>query len=97
MLVYSIVMKSTFQDLEEMIEQLFRVKDDENVPMLIVGNKCGIPRIPIAHPESHILHPTFLPSSYISPIPPTYTPLPTHHLLYSHKLAKPILKYWRYV
>lgn len=42
MLVYSIVMKSTFQDLEEMIEQLFRVKDDESVPMLIVGNKSGI-------------------------------------------------------
>eukprot|EP00026_Physarum_polycephalum_P018751 Phypoly_transcript_20457.p2 GENE.Phypoly_transcript_20457~~Phypoly_transcript_20457.p2 ORF type:complete len:120 (+),score=19.81 Phypoly_transcript_20457:278-637(+) len=42
MLVYSIVMKSTFQDLEEMIEQLFRVKDDEKVPMLIVGNKSDM-------------------------------------------------------
>jgi GTPase SAR1 family protein len=42
LLVYSIVMKSTFNDLQEIIEQLYRVKDSEEVPIVVVGNKCDM-------------------------------------------------------
>jgi len=42
LLVYSIIMKSSFLDLQEIIEQLFRVKDTEDVPMCVIGNKCDM-------------------------------------------------------
>eukprot|EP01120_Amphizonella_sp_Union-15-10_P009793 TRINITY_DN378_c0_g1_i1.p1 TRINITY_DN378_c0_g1~~TRINITY_DN378_c0_g1_i1.p1 ORF type:complete len:212 (-),score=52.58 TRINITY_DN378_c0_g1_i1:59-628(-) len=41
-LAYSIVAQSTFNDLPEMREQILRVKDTENVPMVLVGNKCDL-------------------------------------------------------
>jgi len=44
LLVYSITMKSTFVDVQEIIEQLFRVKDTERVPIILVGNKCDMER-----------------------------------------------------
>lgn len=42
LIVYSLVMQSTFTDLADMVEQLFRVKDATDVPMVIVGNKCDM-------------------------------------------------------
>lgn len=40
LLVYSITARSTFERIERFREQIFRVKDIENVPMMLVGNKC---------------------------------------------------------
>jgi len=41
-LVYSITAQSTFNDLQDLREQILRVKDTENVPMVLVGNKCDL-------------------------------------------------------
>ncbi|CAB1421683.1 unnamed protein product [Pleuronectes platessa] len=38
-LVYSITAQSTFNDLQDLREQILRVKDTEDVPMILVGNK----------------------------------------------------------
>lgn len=42
LLVYSITAQSTFNDLQELREQILRVKDTDDVPMLLVGNKCDL-------------------------------------------------------
>ena len=41
-LVYSIIAAGTFTDLDDIHEQIVRVKDTEDVPMIIVGNKCDL-------------------------------------------------------
>jgi len=41
-LVYSIVSLSTFNDLVDMREQILRVKDTDDVPMVLVGNKSDL-------------------------------------------------------
>ena len=41
-LVYSITSQSTFNDLTELREQILRVKDTDQVPMVLVGNKCDL-------------------------------------------------------
>jgi len=41
-LVYSIVALGTFNDLSDMREQILRVKDTEDVPMVLVGNKSDL-------------------------------------------------------
>ena len=41
-LVYSITAQSTFNDLTDLREQILRVKDSEEVPMVLVGNKCDL-------------------------------------------------------
>jgi small GTP-binding protein len=41
-LVYSITAQSTFNDLQDLREQILRVKDTDNVPMVLVGNKCDL-------------------------------------------------------
>lgn len=41
-LVYSITAQSTFNDLGDLREQILRVKDAEDVPMVLVGNKCDL-------------------------------------------------------
>eukprot|EP00732_Lithocolla_globosa_P006749 Lithocolla_globosa_v1_NODE_8047_length_868_cov_12710.964330.p1 type:complete len:123 gc:universal NODE_8047_length_868_cov_12710.964330:483-115(-) len=43
-LVYSITSLSTFNDLDDIKEQICRVKDAEakDVPMILVGNKCDL-------------------------------------------------------
>lgn len=41
-LVYSIIAESTFDDLQDLREQFLQVKDTEDVPMILVGNKCGL-------------------------------------------------------
>lgn len=42
MLVYSITAQSTFNDLQDLREQILRVKDTAYVPMILVGNKCDL-------------------------------------------------------
>ncbi|KNC47863.1 Ras-like protein Rap-1b [Thecamonas trahens ATCC 50062] len=41
-LVYSITAMATFNDLNDIHEQILRVKDAETVPMVLVGNKCDL-------------------------------------------------------
>eukprot|EP01087_Luapelamoeba_hula_P017987 TRINITY_DN572_c0_g1_i1.p1 TRINITY_DN572_c0_g1~~TRINITY_DN572_c0_g1_i1.p1 ORF type:complete len:196 (-),score=36.72 TRINITY_DN572_c0_g1_i1:81-668(-) len=41
-LVYSITALSTFQDVDNMRDQILRVKDHEAPPMVLVGNKCDL-------------------------------------------------------
>ncbi|KAF2352262.1 Small GTP-binding protein domain [Trinorchestia longiramus] len=41
-LVYSITAQSTFNDLSDLREQILRVKDTDDVPMILVGNKCDL-------------------------------------------------------
>jgi small GTP-binding protein len=41
-LVYSIIAQSTFNELPDMRDQILRVKDREDVPMILVGNKCDL-------------------------------------------------------
>lgn len=42
LLVYSITAQSTFNDLSDLREQILRVKDTDDVPMILVGNKCDL-------------------------------------------------------
>lgn len=42
LLVYSITAQATFNDLQDLREQILRVKDTEDVPMILVGNKCDL-------------------------------------------------------
>src|SRR3989338_8821361 len=41
-LVFSIIALSTFNELPDLREQILRVKDTDNVPMVLVGNKCDL-------------------------------------------------------
>ncbi|CAO0791328.1 hypothetical protein V8B55DRAFT_1517877 [Mucor lusitanicus] len=41
-LVFSITSQVTLTDLHEIREQILRVKGTENVPMVLVGNKCDL-------------------------------------------------------
>jgi len=41
-LVYSIIAQSTFNDLPDMKDQILRVKEVPNVPMMLAGNKCDL-------------------------------------------------------
>ena len=41
-LVYSIIAQSTFNDLSDIREQILRVKDTDQVPIILAGNKCDL-------------------------------------------------------
>jgi len=42
LLVYSITSQGTFSDLQDIREQILRVKDTDDVPMILIGNKCDL-------------------------------------------------------
>ena len=42
LLVFSITSLSSLNELSELREQIIRIKDDENVPIVIVGNKSDL-------------------------------------------------------
>jgi Ras-related protein Rap-1B len=42
LLVFSITSQSSLLELAELREQIIRIKDDENVPIVIVGNKSDL-------------------------------------------------------
>ncbi|KAI5952242.1 RAS1 [Candida jiufengensis] len=42
LLVYSINSRNSLEELQSFYEQIQRVKDSENVPVLVVGNKCDL-------------------------------------------------------
>jgi GTPase KRas protein len=41
-LVYAIDSRSSFEELHEFRSQILRVKDRDNVPLVLVGNKCDL-------------------------------------------------------
>jgi Ras-related protein Rap-1A len=41
-LVYSITAQSSFQEIQDIRDQIVRVKDTDDVPMILVGNKCDL-------------------------------------------------------
>ncbi|KNE63894.1 Ras-like protein 3 [Allomyces macrogynus ATCC 38327] len=41
-LVYSITSMATYRELEDLREQILRVKDTDKVPMVLAGNKCDL-------------------------------------------------------
>ncbi|KAI9832147.1 MAG: Ras- protein rsr1 [Sarea resinae] len=42
LLVFSITSASSFSELSELRDQIIRIKEDENVPLVIVGNKSDL-------------------------------------------------------
>jgi len=42
LLVFSITSASSLRELSELREQIIRIKDDDNVPIVIVGNKSDL-------------------------------------------------------
>jgi GTPase KRas protein len=42
LLVYSVTSKSSFNEISVLQKQICRVKDSDNVPMLLVANKCDL-------------------------------------------------------
>lgn len=42
LLVYSINSRNSFDELQSFYEQIQRVKDSDNVPVFVVGNKCDL-------------------------------------------------------
>ncbi|KAG2373211.1 hypothetical protein C9374_012314 [Naegleria lovaniensis] len=42
LLVYSVIDRKTFEEINDFYEQILRVKDAEKVPMVLVGNKCDL-------------------------------------------------------
>lgn len=42
LLVFSITSKSSLQELVTLREEIIRIKDDENIPIVIVGNKADL-------------------------------------------------------
>ena len=42
LLVYSITSRTSFQEINAFHQQILRVKDQENVPIIIVANKCDL-------------------------------------------------------
>lgn len=41
-LVFAINSRSSFQEMQGFVTQIKRVKDTDNVPMVLVGNKCDL-------------------------------------------------------
>ena len=42
LLVYSVIARSTLNYLDELAQQIFRIRDKENMPIIIVGNKTDL-------------------------------------------------------
>lgn len=42
LLVFSITSQSSFSELAELREQISRIKDDDHVPMVLIGNKSDL-------------------------------------------------------
>ena len=42
LLVYSITSRDSFQEINAFYQQILRVKDQDNFPVIIVANKCDL-------------------------------------------------------
>ena len=45
MLVYSITSRATFDYLTRLREQIFRIKDEDEVPFILVGGECDLENV----------------------------------------------------
>ncbi len=43
LIVYSVTSPSSFHEVSQFRDQILRVKDADNVPIVIVGNKARVP------------------------------------------------------
>ena len=41
-LVYSITARESFEEINQFHQQILRVKDKDNFPMVLIGNKCDL-------------------------------------------------------
>lgn len=42
LLVYAITSRESFEEIQGFHQQILRVKDKDNFPMILVGNKCDL-------------------------------------------------------
>jgi GTPase KRas protein len=42
LMVYSVIDRKTFEEINDFHSQILRVKDADNFPMVVVGNKCDL-------------------------------------------------------
>eukprot|EP01087_Luapelamoeba_hula_P018909 TRINITY_DN6173_c0_g1_i1.p1 TRINITY_DN6173_c0_g1~~TRINITY_DN6173_c0_g1_i1.p1 ORF type:complete len:122 (+),score=26.99 TRINITY_DN6173_c0_g1_i1:300-665(+) len=57
---YAITSRSSFEEITAFREQILRVKDEDDVPMVLVGNKCDLePQRQVAHNEGADLAKSF--------------------------------------
>jgi GTPase KRas len=42
LMVYSVIDRKTFEEINDFLSQILRVKDADSFPMVVVGNKCDL-------------------------------------------------------
>ena len=42
LLIYSIASRDSFEEVNTFYQQILRVKDQDRVPVIIIGNKCDL-------------------------------------------------------
>jgi GTPase KRas protein len=42
LLVYAITSRESFEEIQKFPHQILRVKDKDNFPMILIGNKCDL-------------------------------------------------------
>ena len=42
LLIYSIASRDSFEEINTFYQQILRVKDQDHVPVIIIGNKCDL-------------------------------------------------------
>ena len=60
LLVYSITSRDSFQEINAFHQQILRVKDQDNFPVIIVANKCDL-----EHARQVSSNGMFIPSHYL--------------------------------
>lgn len=54
-LVYAINSRQSFREIEDLRGSIVRAKDQENVPIILVGNKCDLPDRKVTEEEGRQL------------------------------------------
>jgi len=55
LLVYSLVLRQTFEEAQVLYEKILRCKDSEKVPLVLVGNKCDLKNRQVEYQEGQDL------------------------------------------
>jgi len=55
LLVYSLVLRQTFDEVQVLYEKILRCKDSEKVPIVLVGNKCDLKNRQVEYNEGQEL------------------------------------------
>ena len=58
-LVYAVNSSTSFDDCNKLRSQILRIKEKENVPMVLVGNKCDVEERDVSTKEGEDLAATF--------------------------------------